>query len=142
MWRVLYAPGVLKAISRKNGKTVLEKTINTATAPARIILTADRNSIHADGTDMSFVTVKVVDKNGNLVPGADNLVKFAVNGSAFIAGVDNGNPVSMESFKADSRKAFNGMCLAVIQSDGKPGKVSLKASAEGLTPATVVITAR
>ncbi len=142
MWRVNYAAGVLKAVSRKNGKTVLEKIINTAGAPANIVLMADRRNINADGADLSFVTVKVVDKNGNTVPNADNLVKFDVSGNGFIAGVDNGNPVSLESFKAGSRKAFNGMCLAVIQSNGKTGTVSLKATAEGLPPATLVITAK
>ncbi|MEO5591414.1 MAG: beta-galactosidase GalB [Chitinophagaceae bacterium] len=142
MWRVVYQPGVLKAVSRMNGRTILERTINTAGVPAGIVLTADRKSIHADGADLSFVTVKVVDKNGNLVPGADNLINFSLNGNAVIAGVDNGNPVSMESFKAYKRKAFNGMCLAVIQSNGKPGLVSLKANMEGLAPATIVITAK
>ncbi len=142
MWRVAYAPGVLKAVSRKNGKTVLEKIINTAGAPASIVVSADRSNINADGSDLSFVTVKVLDKNGNLVPNADNLVKFELNGNGFIAGVDNGNPTSMESFKASSRKAFNGLCLAVIQSNGKAGNISIKASAEGLAPATLSLSAR
>lgn len=141
-WRVTYTPGSVKVVTRKNNKTVLEKIINTAGEPARIIATADRSSIHADGTDLSFVSVKVVDKAGNLVPDAANLVKFDVKGNAFIAGVDNGSPVSMESFKADSRKAFNGMCLAVIQSNGRPGIVSVTASATGLTPVTLQVTAR
>lgn len=142
MWRVAYAPGVLKAVSRKNGKTILQKTISTAGAPAAIVLTADRSNINADVTDLSFVTVKVVDKNGVVVPNADNLVKFETSGEGSIAGVDNGSQVSMESFKAQSRKAFNGMCLAVIQSNGKAGRITLKATAEGLPPATVVITAK
>jgi len=142
MWRVAYEPGSIKAVSRKNGKIVLQKTINTAGAAAKIILTADRNIIHAGGNDLSFVTAKVVDKNGNLVPDADNLVKFELTGNASIAGTDNGNPVSMESFKANTRKAFNGMCLAVIESNGKPGSISLKASADGLSSASVIITAK
>ncbi|MEO5682953.1 MAG: beta-galactosidase GalB [Chitinophagaceae bacterium] len=142
MWRVTYTPGILKAVSRKNGKQVLEKIISTAGAPAAIVLTADRKNIHADGTDLSFVTVKLVDKNGNLVPNADKLVKFTVTGNGFVAGVDNGSPVSMESFKASERKAFNGLCLAVIQSNGKQGKITLQASAAGLEQAALVITAR
>ena len=142
MWRVPYTPGTLKAVSKKNGKKVLEKIINTAGAPARIAVSADRSNINADGNDLSFITVKVMDKNGNLVPDAANLVKFSVSGNGSIAGVDNGSPVSMESFKADNRKAFNGMCLAVIQSNGKPGKITFKASAEGLEAATLVIMAK
>ena len=89
--------------------------------------------------DLSFVTVEVTDKDGNLVPYADNLVKFSVEGEAFIAGVDNGDPVSHESFKADSRKAFYGKCLVVIQSKKAKGKVTLHASAEGLEPASATI---
>ena len=142
MWRVNYAPGVLKAVSKKNGKKVLEKIISTAGAPAAIVLSADRNIINADGNDLCFVTVKLVDKNGNMVPDADNLVKFDLSKNGSIAGVDNGSPVSMESFKASSRKAFNGMCLAVIKSNGQSGNISLKATAEGLTPATIYINAK
>ena len=142
MWRVPYEPGTIKAVSRKNGKTVLEKTIHTAGPAAKLVVSADRNIVHAGGNDLCFVTVKVVDKNGNMVPDADHLIKFELQGNAAIAGVDNGSPVSMESFKANSRKAFNGMCLAVIAPDGKPGSISLKANAEGLSSASVTITAK
>ena len=142
MWRVPFVSGTLKAVSRKNGKKILEKTINTAGAPAGIVLSADRSNINADGNDLSFITVKVVDKNGNLVPDAANLVNFSVLGNGSIAGVDNGSPVSLESFRASGRKAFNGMCLAVIQSGGKPGKITVKASAAGLEPASLVLTAK
>ena len=141
-WRVVYEPGPVKVVTRKNNTTVLEKTIHTAGAPARIIATADRSKIHADGSDLSFITVKIVDKAGNLVPDAANLVQFDVKGNGFIAGVDNGSPVSMESFKANNRKAFNGMCLAVIQSNGRPGIVSVTASATGLAPVTLQVTAK
>jgi len=76
------------------------------------------------------------------VPNADNLVKLELNGKGLLAGTDNGNPVSLESFQTPARKAFNGMCLAVIQSTGKPGNISLKLSAENLPPVTVNIVAR
>ncbi|MEO6316036.1 MAG: beta-galactosidase GalB [Chitinophagaceae bacterium] len=142
MWRVTYAPGTLKAISRKNGKKVMEQVINTAGAPAAIVLSADRNTIGAGNADLSFITAKVVDKNGNLVPDADNLVKFEISGNGFVAGTDNGNPVSMESFKSSDRKAYNGMCLAVIQSSGRPGSISLKATAGSLLPASIIINAK
>jgi beta-galactosidase len=138
-WRVPYADGVLKAVSRKAGKIVLSKEIRTAAKPAKIIVTADRSSIQADGKDLCFVTVKIVDKNGNLVPRADNKVVFTVTGNGFVAGVDNGSPTSMESFKSSERKAFNGLCLAVIQSNGKKGTISLKATAEGLQSANLQV---
>jgi beta-galactosidase len=86
--------------------------------------------------------VKVVDTHGTLVPGADNLIKFEVAGPGSIAGVDNGNQISHESFKANQRKAFHGMALAIIQSKQKPGRIVLKASSENLSSALIVINAR
>ncbi len=141
-WRVPYTPGVVKAVSRKNGKVVLTKEIKTAGAPAKIILTADRSMIKADGSDLSFVKVTIVDKNGIVVPTADNLVWFTVSGSGWIAGVDNGSETSMESFKASERKAMNGLCLAVLQSNGKKGTITLRAISDGLAPASIILQAK
>ena len=142
VWRVKYESGVVKVVSRKDGKTVLEKEIHTAGEPAQIRLTADRNEIKSDGRDLSFVTVEVLDKDGNLCPNADNQIMFDVQGAGFIAGVDNGSPVSMEKFKADHRRAFYGKCLAVIQSDGKSGGIKLTATSEGLKTAVTAIKAK
>ncbi len=142
MWRVSYIPGTLKAISRKNGKTVLTQEIKTAGAPARIVLSADRSNIRADAKDLSFITVKVTDAQGNLVPYADNDIRFTIGGEGFIAGVDNGSETSMESFKADHHKTFNGLGLAVIGSKGKAGIITLHATSPGLQPASVEINAR
>jgi beta-galactosidase len=91
--------------------------------------------------DLSFVTVKIVDRNGTLAPLADNSIKFEVIGGS-LAGVDSGNQISHESFKASQRKAFHGMALAIVQAKQKPGRIVLKASADGLAPASVVINAR
>lgn len=140
MWRVPYAPGTLQAISRKVGKTVLMRTINTAGPATKIELTADRSKLRADGKDVSFVTVRVLDAAGNLVPDAANLVRFSISGSGFIAGVDNGYQASLEPFKADSRKAYSGMCLAIIQTTEKAGAIILQATADGLAPASVTLT--
>ncbi|RWY47237.1 beta-galactosidase GalB [Mucilaginibacter gilvus] len=139
MWRLKYEPGTLKAVSRKNGKVVLTKVINTAGAPAKIELTADRSNIKADGKDLSFITVRILDKAGNVVPNADNLVKFKIAGPASIASVDNGDPVSHDPFKADYRKAFHGLALAIVQGKETAGSVTFTATSEGLAPATVVI---
>jgi len=138
-WKVNYAPGVLKAVSRKNGKVVLTREVKTAGKPAKIELTADRSIIKADGKDLSFITVRILDAEGNLVPDADNLVKFKVTGEGFIAGVDNGYQASMESFKAPYRKAFKGMCLAIIQAKENSGKITLQAISEGLQPVSITI---
>ncbi|NVM66064.1 beta-galactosidase [Mucilaginibacter sp. SG538B] len=139
MWRVKYQPGTLKAISRKNGKTVLTREIHTAGAPAKIELTADRSQIKADGQDLSFITVKILDKDGNVVPDADNKVNFKIAGEGSIASVDNGDPVSHDPFKADYRKAFHGLALAIVQAKEKAGTITLTASADGLKSATLVL---
>ncbi len=141
-WRIPFEPGVVKAVSRKNGQVVLTREVRTAEEPARIVLVPDRKAIKADGSDLSFVTVKVVDKNGTVVPAADNLIKFEVNGDATIAGVDNGYQASHESFKGKQRKAFHGMALAIVQAKQKPGRIVLKASSDNLQAASVVINAR
>lgn len=139
-WRVTFEPGTVKAVSRKDGKVVAEQEIHTAGEPAQVRLTPDRASIHANGRDLSFVTVEILDKDGNLCPNADNEVTFDVQGDGFIAGVDNGSPISMERFKANHRKAFYGKCLVVIQNNGKSGNISLTATADGLEKDNVSIT--
>jgi beta-galactosidase len=141
-WRLPYEPGVLKAVSRKNGRVVLTREVRTASEPARIELVADRKTLKADGTDLSFVTVKIVDRNGTLVPFADHLIKFEVNGEALIVGVDNGYQASHESFKAKQRKAYHGMALAIVQTKQKPGRIVLKATSDHLPPASVVLNSR
>lgn len=139
MWRVKYEQGTLKAVSRKNGKTVLTREIHTAGAPAKIELVADRPQIKADGKDLSFITVKILDKDGNVVPDADNKVSFKINGEGFIASVDNGDPVSHDPFKADYRKAFHGLALAIVQAKEKAGTITFTASADGLQSSTLVL---
>ena len=138
-WRLTYTPGTLKAIGRTGGKEVLTQEIKTAGAPAKMILHADRSAITADGKDLSFVTVKIVDSHGTPVPHADNLIHFNIEGEGKIIGVDNGSQTSDESFKVNFRKAFNGLCLAVIQSTEKAGKITLKAVSDDLGEETIVI---
>jgi beta-galactosidase len=142
MWKVPFVAGTLKAISRTGGKEVLVQEVKTAGVPAKLVVTADRSEIKADGNDLSFVTIDVVDANGVIVPNADNLVKFQLDGSGAIVGVDNGDPVSHESFKAPLRKAFHGKCLAVIQAGEQPGIIKLTATADGLPATTIEITAK
>ena len=141
-WRLAYEPGVLKAVSRQNGRIVLTREIRTAGEPAQIVLLPDRKTISADGMDLSFVTVKIVDRDGTVVPLADNLVKFEITGNGSIVGVDNGHQTSHESFKAKQRKAFHGLALAIVQTKRAPGRIVLKASSGALAPASVVINAR
>ncbi len=143
LWQVPYAAGAVKAVAYSDGKQVSVTEVKTAGAPARIVLTPDRADIHADGDDLSFVTVRIEDKDGNLCPAADNLVKFKLEGPASIAGVDNGNPATVESFQSDSRKAFNGLALLIVRGErGHAGKVKITATGETLRPAETVVTTK
>jgi len=142
MWRVPFQAGTLKAISRKNGKTVLEKIIKTAGAPATLKLTADRATIHANGNNLSFVTVDITDANGVLSPNANNEISFSLKGNGKIVGVCSGDPVSHESYKGTKHTALNGKCLVVIQAGNKAGKLELTASANGLKSSTTAITVK
>ncbi|MEO5683064.1 MAG: beta-galactosidase GalB [Chitinophagaceae bacterium] len=139
MWRVPFQPGALKAVSRQKGKTVLVKEIHTAGIPAGIRLSADRASIKADGKDLCFVTVEVVDNKGNLVPDADNLVSFSIAGTGIIAATDNGYQADTSSFQTKTRKCWKGMALAIVQSTSKQGNITLKASATGLPAARLTL---
>jgi len=137
MWRVPYVPGTLKAVGRTNGQVVMNTEVKTAGVPAKILLSADRSQIHADGKDLSFVTVTVVDKDGTMVPYADNLVRFKIDGPITIAGVDNGCQTSHAPFKANYRKAFNGKCLVILQTTKEKGKATLTATSDGLKKASI-----
>ncbi|HLK64847.1 MAG TPA: beta-galactosidase GalB [Bryobacteraceae bacterium] len=141
MWNVPYEPGTLKAVAYVDGKQVAVDEMRTAGAPARIKLIADRSTIDADGDDLSFLTVRIEDKDGNLCPEADNLVKFNVTGAGAIRAVDNGNAATTELFNADHRKAFSGMALLIVRSErGQAGKIHVTATSEGLAQATADIT--
>lgn len=139
VWRVPFTKGALKAVSYKNGKEVLTKEIKTAGKPATIKLTADRNRIKANGKDLSFVTIEVVDENGIPVPTADNLMDFSVSGDGFITGTDNGDPTDSVSLKKPQRKLFNGKAVVIIQSGKKPGKITFTVKTERLKSATLDI---
>jgi beta-galactosidase len=141
VWEVPYEPGTLEAVAYTAGRPVAKTTVRTAGAAARVSLAPDRATIHADGDDLSFLTVRVEDKDGTLVPGADNLVRFAVSGPGRIVAVDNGNPASLESFQAPERKAFSGMALVVVRSKrGEAGTIEVKAESEGLLASKATIT--
>lgn len=142
MWRVPFEPGTVRVVSRKNLKDVLVREIKTTGVPSKIVFEADRNSIRADGRDLSFITVKILDIDGNVVPDADNKIDFKVSGPGFIAGVDNGDPTSHESFKDSSRKAFHGLALLVIQSNGTKGDINITATSSGLKEATIKVTTK
>jgi beta-galactosidase len=129
MWRVKFEPGEVKAVSRKDGKTVCEQTIRTAGQPAAV-----RLSVDYQGKDLCFVCVDIVDADGNLCPWAENQVYFTTDGNAQVIATDNGCQTSMEKFVSPQRKAFFGRCLAVVRGEG-----TLKAQAIGLKDGTLKI---
>jgi beta-galactosidase len=140
-WDVVFAPGTIEARGYRGGSVVLVEKRETAGAAARIRLSADRPALAADGEDVAMVAVAIVDAQGRAVPDADNLVLFDMAGSGAVIGVGNGDPRCIEPDKASQRSAFNGMCLAVVQATKTPGTITLRATADGLQPATLVIPA-
>ena len=139
-WKVPYAPGAIEARGVANGKPLVDRRETTG-APAKIVLAPDRVKIAGDGEDLSVVVAQIVDAAGRLVPIADNEVAFAVTGPARIIGVGNGDPSSHEPDRASKRRAFSGLCMALVQSKKTPGVISVDATADGLASATTTITA-
>jgi beta-galactosidase len=137
IWRLPFQPGTLKAISRKNGKAFLTREIKTAGKPARIELIADEKNLKADGKDLSFITVRIVDKYGNIVPTADNKLQFSISGPGIIAGTDNGFQADTVSLKNNSRSCWKGMALGIVQSTEKKGNITLKVSSPGIQSASI-----
>jgi beta-galactosidase len=141
-WNVKYAPGAIEARGYKDGKQVATAKRETAGRAAKLVLTADRQEISADGEDVAMFAVEVQDAQGRYMPLADNQVSFRVSGQGNVAGVGNGDPTSHESDKGSSRKAFCGLCMAVVQSKKAAGNITVEASSPGLTPASVTISAK
>jgi beta-galactosidase len=141
MWRIPFEAGTLKAVSRKDGKVVLEKEIKTAGNPSQLKLTADRSTIKADKNDLSFITVDILDDKGTIAPNANNEINFSLKGNGKIVGVCSGDPVSHESYKGNKHTALAGKCLVIVQSGDKSGRLELTAKANGLKQSTIVITA-
>jgi beta-galactosidase len=140
---VVYEPGELKVIAYKNGKRWATDAVKTTGAPVKLLLSADRNKIAADGKDFSFITVTVADKTGRQVPRSSNRIKFSVEGPGEIVATDNGDATSFESFQSPERNAFNGLALVIVRSKpGMTGAIKLIATADGLAPATTTIKSR
>ena len=135
---VLYQPGTLRAVAYKNGKRWASETIRTTGAAAGLQLEADRTTLDASGEDLSFITVRVVDKERSFVADANVLISFEVEGDAEIAATDNGDPADLESFSLPQRKAFSGMALGIIRiKKGAKGTVKVRVSSAGLQPADI-----
>jgi len=138
-WDVPYEPGVLKAVGMQDGKIVSIVEVFTTGDPTTLSLSADRELIVADQRDVAHLTVQILDDKGRIVPIADNEVTFELGGEGSLLGVDNGNTESHEDYRSNRRKAFNGLCLAIVQSAGKPGQIRVTAASPALKSASVII---
>ncbi len=142
-FEVSYEPGTLIAHCYDNGRESASQTLVTTGKPASVRLVADRTKIRADRNDLSYVRAEITDSKGNIVPDADDIViNFEVTGNGKVAGVGSGNPRDMSSFQQPRKKAYQGICLAIIRPDTNPGKISVRATAEGLREASLVITTK
>ncbi len=141
MWMdTKYEPGTVKVVAYdEDGNAVAEKEIRTAGKPHRLVLEADRNVISADGKDLSFITVSVVDRNGNLCPNVSELVKFNVKGAGSYRAGANGDPSSLDLFHLPQMHLFNGKLVAIVESSETPGTITLEANAKGLRKGSIKI---
>lgn len=139
-WMVGYEPGELKAIGRKDGQPVSEDIVKTAGSPARLELLADRTEIAADGEDLSFVEVRLVDKDGAINRDENRNLRVSVTGEGTLAGVDNGSATNHAPFKGNEVRTFYGRALVIVKAKRQPGSIVLKISAEGLDDAQATIT--
>jgi beta-galactosidase len=138
-WNVSYQPGVLRAVGYDNEQEMTATELGTAGEPVRISLTSDRISIKADGQDLSFITVEILDENNIRNPKAANLVNFEIEGPGTIVAVGSSNPFGIESFVQPKRKAYQGRCLVIVRSAREAGSIVLTASSDGLQQDQVTI---
>ena len=137
---VVYQPGELKVIAYKNGTKWAEDVVRTTEKASMLSMNADRPAVHADGTDLIFITLRIEDKNKLLVPGSNNQITFSIAGPGKIVATDNGDAASHELFQAKSKKAFNGMCLVIVAAEkGATGSFTVNAESKGLKAASVKV---
>lgn len=126
---VVYEPGELKVVVYdKNGKAAGEETVHTAGAPAALRLTADKQMLAADGNDLSYITVALTDKDGNICPDAADDIRVEVSGAGTFQGICNGDATSLERFTEPHMHLFHGMLVATVRSEHKPGTITVKIS--------------
>jgi beta-galactosidase len=140
---ITYQPGTLKAISKLKGKKVMESVVRTAGEAYQVVAEPDRKQIKADGEDLCFVKVSILDRQGNPVPRANNKLNFEISGAGTIAALDNGYQADLEPFSNKKyRNAYNGLALAIVRPAKEKGDIMLRVSADGLKGTTVKIVAQ
>ncbi|WP_247936228.1 Ig-like domain-containing protein [Streptococcus oralis] len=144
-WKVAYQPGTLEAVARDEaGKEIARDKITTAGQPAGVRLIKEEHAIAADGKDLTYIYYEIVDSEGNVVPTANNLVRFQLHGQGQLVGVDNGEQASRERYKAQPdgswiRRAFNGKGVAIVKSTEQAGKFTLTAHSDLLKSDQVTV---
>ncbi len=141
-WNVKYAPGAIEARGYKDGKLVATTKRETTGAAAKLVMTADRPSINADGEEVAMFAVEVRDAQGRVVPVTDNDVTFKVTGAGKLLGTGNGDPTNQQPDHGASRKAFGGYCIALVQSLKNAGSITVDATSSGLESSSVTIAAK
>ncbi|MBU8975829.1 DUF4982 domain-containing protein [Lysobacter sp. MMG2] len=140
---VVYRPGELRVQAYKAGKPWAKETVRTAGAATRLDARADRRTIAADGRDLSFITVRVLDRDGRSVPIADQRIRFRVEGAGELVATDNGDPTDMDAFPSHERDAFSGLALAIVRAvPGRSGAITVHAEADALQSARIELTSR
>ncbi|MFG6487662.1 beta-galactosidase GalB [Roseateles sp. BYS78W] len=140
---VVYEPGELKLVTYRDGKPWATTSVVTAGTAAGLALEADRTDIAADGRDLSFVMLRVVDAQGRTVPRADTRIRFSLDGPGDIVATDNGDATSFEPFPSTTRKAFSGQALAIVRGrPGAGGTLTLRAEADGFAPTRLTLQTR
>ncbi len=140
---ILYQPGEVKVIAYKNGEKWAEDEIATTGEAKTISLSADRETISADGKDLSFITVEVMDESKRMVPTANNNIELEINGPAEIVATDNGDPTDLTPFPSVRRNLFNGKALVIVKSKkGEPGPIVVTAQSEGLQSMRIELTSK
>ena len=140
-WEVVYKPGKLEAIGYNKGKIVVKEIVETTTAPSQIALNSDCTTLKADGCDVAVIKIAIKDAKGRVVPTANNLVKFSIEGPGRIIGTGNGDPSSHEPNKASQRLAFNGYCMVLVQTNKEAGVIKIKATSDKLKVTEVTLKA-
>ena len=138
-WKVPYQKGVLRAVAYKGTEAVDFYELITASEPESLMMSADRFEIIANGQDLSYIHVELVDGEGHRNTTAENMVHFDIEGPGTIVAVASSNPMSSESYQRPHRKAYRGRCLVVVKSTDEPGDIILKASSDGLASGSVTI---
>jgi beta-galactosidase len=141
-WNVAYAPGTIEARGFKGDNVVITAKRETTGPAAKLVMAADRKEISADGEDVAMFAVEVRDADDRIVPITDNVVNLRVSGAGKLIGTGNGDPTNQEPDKGTSRKAFCGLCMAIVQSGKSASDITVEATSPGLSPATVTIAAK